>query len=173
MREVYVSELFPNRDQSSYNGATNTLSILNLAYYPDERGPYNFSTDMNAQGRLNNPQQHWGGMMRKLDTSDFEAANVEYIEFWLLDPFIKGKNGHHDISNMGGDLYINLGEVSEDILHDGKKFYESGMPIDGTDAYTTTQWGKVPTQAAVTYAFSNESGTRQMQDVGYISGHNE
>lgn len=167
VREVYVSELFPNRDQSSYNGATNTLSILNLAYYPDERGPYNFSTDMNAQGKLNNPQQHWGGMMRKLDTSDFEAANVEYIEFWLLDPFIKGKNGHHDISNMGGDLYINLGEVSEDILHDGKKFYESGMPIDGTDAYTTTQWGKVPTQAAVTYAFSNESGTRQMQDVGY------
>ena len=42
----------------------------------------------------------------------------------------------------GGDFYINLGEVSEDILHDGKKFYESGMPVDGSQAWTTTQWGK-------------------------------
>ena len=167
VREVYVSELFPNRDQSSYNGATNTLSILNLAFYPDERGPYNFSTDLNANGRLNNPQQKWGGMMRKLDTSDFEAANVEYIEFWLMDPFIQGKNGYKDVTGMGGDLYFNLGEVSEDILHDGKKFYESGMPIDGSNAYTLTQWGKVPTQAAVTYAFATAGGTRAKQDVGY------
>ena len=26
--------------------------------------------------------------MRKLETTDFEAANIEYGEFWLLDPFI-------------------------------------------------------------------------------------
>ena len=24
-------------------------------------------------------------MMRKLDTNDFETANIEYVEFWLLD----------------------------------------------------------------------------------------
>ncbi len=167
VREVYVSELFPNRDQSTYNGATNTLSILNLAYYPDERGPYNFSTDLNAKGRMNHPERMWGGMMRKLDTSDFETANVEYIEFWLLDPFIQGKNGYSDVSNMGGDLYINLGEVSEDILQDGKKFYESGMPTDNSNAFTTTQWGRVPTQAAVTYAFATATGTRAKQDVGF------
>ncbi len=167
VREVYVSELFPNRDQSSYNGATNTLSVLNLAYYPEERGPYNFTTDLNNQGRLNNPQRGWGGMMRKLDTSDFETANVEYIEFWMLDPFIKGNNGYDNTTGMGGDLYFNLGEVSEDILRDGKKFYESGMPVDGTDATQPTQWGKVPTQAAVTYAFSTSANTRKQQDVGY------
>ena len=167
VREVYVSELFPNRDQSTYNGATNTQSILNLAFYPDERGPYNFSTDLNQNGRLNSPQKTWGGMMRKLDTSDFETANVEYIEFWMLDPFIEGKHGNTSTTGMGADLYINLGDISEDILRDGKKFYESGMPVDGSSAYTTTQWGKVPTQAAVTYAFSTSSGTRQLQDVGY------
>ena len=32
VREVYVKELYPNRDQSTYNGATSTLSVLNLAY---------------------------------------------------------------------------------------------------------------------------------------------
>ena len=88
VREIYVNELFPNRDQSAYNGSTSTLSILNLAYYPNERGPYNFNPDLNYDGTLNNPQQHWGGMMRKLDTNDFETANIEYIEFWMLDPFI-------------------------------------------------------------------------------------
>lgn len=38
MREVYVNELYPNRDQSNYSGVTSTLPILNLAFYPDERG---------------------------------------------------------------------------------------------------------------------------------------
>ena len=166
VREVYVSELYPNRDQSTYNGATSTLSILNLAYYPTERGPYNFSTQMNADGTLANPYGKWGGMMRKLDTNDFEAANIEYVEFWLLDPFIYTRESAN-ASDFGGDLYLNLGEVSEDILRDGKKFYESGMPVDGTSSFTTTQWGKIPVQATQTYAFATTTGAREKQDVGY------
>ncbi len=165
VREVYVSELYPNRDQSTYNGATSTLSILNLAYYPTERGPYNFSTALNSDGQLPNPSTRWGGMMRKLETNDFEAANIEYIEFWLLDPFIYTRESG-EASQYGGDLYINLGEVSEDILRDGKKFYESGMPVDGTSSFTSTQWGRIPVQATQTYAFATTSGSREKQDVG-------
>ena len=166
VREVYTSELFPNRNNNTYNGATSMLSILNLAYYPDERGPYNFNPDLNFDGTLPNPEKHWGGMMRKLDTSDFETANVEYIEFWLLDPFIYS-NEQPGANLYGGDLYINLGEVSEDILRDGRKFYESGMPVDGSENFVTTQWGKIPTQATVTYAFATTDGSRKLQDVGY------
>ena len=165
VREVYVSELYPNRDQSSYSGSTSTLSILNLAYYPNERGPYNFSTSINTDGSMPDPASKWGGMMRKLDTNDFETANVEYIEFWLLDPFIYTRQAG-TASQYGGDLYINLGEISEDILPDGKKFYESGMPVDGTSSYTTTQWGKIPVQATQTYSFATTSGSRDKQDVG-------
>ena len=164
VREVYVRELYPNRDQSSYSGATSTLPVLNLAFYPEERGPYNFNTELNAMGRFDNPQNKWGGMMRKLDTNDFETANIEYIEFWLLDPFIY-TNGKEDASEYGGDFYINLGEVSEDILRDGKKFHESGMPVDGSSNYAFTQWGKTPTTTTYTYAFA-VSG-RSQQDVGY------
>ena len=166
VREIYVSELFPNRDQSAYNGSTSTINVLNLAYYPNERGPYNFNPDLNADGTLNNPQQHWGGMMRKLDTNDFEAANIEYVEFWMLDPFIYTRQ-QGQASDYGGDFYINLGEMSEDILRDGKKFYESGMPVDGSKNFTTTQWGKVPNQATVTYAFATTKGARALQDVGF------
>ena len=79
MREVYTRELFPNREQSNYNGSTPTLSVLNLAYYPTERGPYNFSPTLDINGRLPNPRQKWGGMMRKLDTNDFEMANIDIL----------------------------------------------------------------------------------------------
>lgn len=166
VREVYVKELYPNRDQSSYSGATATLPILNLAFYPTERGPYNFDTNLDVGGNLNNPTQRWGGMMRKLDTNDFETANIEYIEFWMLDPFIYSSE-QSDANQYGGDFYINLGEVSEDVLRDGRKFYESGMTVDGSGTYATTQWGKIPTQATVTYAFATTGGSRAHQDVGY------
>ena len=166
VREVYVRELFPNRDQSSYNGATSTLPILNLAFYPSERGPYNFNPNLNSNGTLPDPQKNWGGMMRRLDTNDFETANIEYIEFWMLDPFIYS-NQKPDAAQYGGDFYINLGEMSEDVLKDGKKFYESGMPVDGSSSFTTTQWGKIPTQSTVTYAFATSKGSRAKQDVGF------
>ena len=166
VREVYVRELFPNRDQSSYNGATATLPILNLAFYPSERGPYNFNPNLNSDGTLPVPAVNWGGMMRRLDTSDFETANIEYIEFWMLDPFIYS-NKQSDAAQYGGDFYINLGEVSEDVLRDGKKFYESGMPVDGSSSFTTTQWGKIPTQSTVTYSFATSAGARAKQDVGF------
>ena len=165
VRAVYVNEIYPNRNQSTYSGATNTLPVLNMAYYPEERGPYNLTTDVNLNGTLRNPYQRWGGMMRKLDTNDFEAANVEYIEFWMLDPFIYSRN-ESDASDYGGDLYINLGEVSEDILRDGKKFYESGMPVDGTGSFTQTAWGRIPVQPTQTYAFATTTGARAKQDVG-------
>lgn len=172
VREVYVKELYPNRDQSSYNGATSTLPVLNLAYYPKERGPYNLTTKFNADGTLKAPERQWGGMMRRLETTDFEQANIEYIEFWLLDPYIYTREDG-TASKRSGDLYINLGEVCEDVLRDGKKFYESGMPVDGSQSFTTTQWGKIPTQATQTYAFATTSGSRPLQDVGLNGLNNE
>ncbi len=162
VREVYNRELFPNKEQRF--GESSTLSVLNLAYYPNERGPYNLNTNLDTYGNLANPREHWGGMMRKLNTSDFEQANIEYVEFWLMDPFVYTREQTGDFS---GDLYINLGEVSEDILKDGKKFYESGMPTDGdASKYTETVWGRVPLQNSVTYAFNTNSGARDRQDIG-------
>ena len=168
VREVYINELYPNRDVTSYSGTSSTLSIMNLAYYPDERGPYNFSTDLTAQGKLAQPKQSWGGMMRKLDTNDFEQANIEYVEFWMMDPFVYTRQDGTS-QKHAGKLVINLGEVSEDVLLDGKKFYESGMPVTDAEAgnVTTTQWGKVPVQNTITYAFATSEGARAKQDVGF------
>ena len=162
VREVYEEEIFPNRETSV--GEASTRSILNVAYYPDERGPYNLDTDLNAEGKLNDPEKRFGAMMRKLDMTDFESSNIEYIEFWLLDPFIYADES---TERVGGDLYINLGDISEDILKDGKKFFENGMPVDGDQSkYEETVWGRVPTDRSIVYAFDNTSGARAMQDVG-------
>ena len=161
VREVYERELYPNKE-AEYQSSS-TLNILNLAYYPDERGPYNLDTDLTSEGKLNNPSRRWGGMMRKLETSDFETANIEYVEFWMLDPFMYESA---DTRARGGDFYINLGEVSEDVLKDGKKFFENGMPADGTARYSETVWGRVPTDRSIVYAFDNTSGARSRQDVG-------
>lgn len=77
--------------------------------------------------------------MRKLDVTDFETANIEYIEFWMMDPFIMDKDG----TQRGGDLYFNLGDISEDILKDGKKFFEQGLPLDADiTKVDTTVWEK-------------------------------
>ena len=162
VREVYERDLYPNRRQNSYSEAA-SLNVLNLAYYPTERGAYNLNPDLDAQGRLTRPAENWGGMMRKVDNPDFEAQNYEYIEFWLLDPFLYTGSD----PSYGGELYFNLGEISEDVLKDGKKFYESGLPIDDNQQYfEETVWGRVPTSTSVTYAFNNEGGARARQDIG-------
>lgn len=158
-RKVLEQEIFPNRETRI--GETPSMTIMNLSYYPTERGPYNLDVlGMNPDGSLKNPTKRWGGIMRKLDATDFETSNIEYIEFWMMDPFINDKEG----TDKGGDLYFNLGDISEDILKDGKKSFEHGLPYDGDISKTdTTVWGRVPkTQSTVT-AFS---GDRKYQDVG-------
>jgi cell surface protein SprA len=166
VREIYENEIFPNRESTS--GIPTTISVLNVAYYPEEKGPYNYDSDpnslsrgMNSSGKLNDPQSRWGGIMREVLTSDFETANIQYIEFWLMDPFVE------DPTHQGGDLYFNLGNVSEDILRDSRKSFENGLPgspiLQNID---TTSWGRVPTVQSVVHAFDNSSESRTYQDVG-------
>ncbi|MEG1574202.1 MAG: cell surface protein SprA, partial [Bacteroidales bacterium] len=159
VREIQSNEVFPNRELGY--GESSLLQVLNLSFYPKERGPYSLdAVNINADGTLKNPELRWGGMMRKMDNTDFESANIEYLQFWMLDPFIYDKDN-------SGFLYFNFGEVSEDILKDGKKAFENGLPVDGdATQVTTTVWGKVSRRQSVTYSFDNAGGARIKQDVG-------
>jgi len=161
-RDVYVPEIFPNKQTLATQ--TSRLTVMNLSFYPNERGPYNLDVlGMNADGTLKNPKNRWGGIMRKMDATDFETSNIEYIEFWMMDPYVNGGMA----PEKNGDLYFNLGDISEDILKDGKKSYESGLPIDGDISKTnTTVWGRVPRTQSTVNAFDNTLGARQKQDVG-------
>ncbi|MEZ5196077.1 MAG: cell surface protein SprA [Bacteroidales bacterium] len=172
VRQVLEEEVFPGKELP--NGTPTNIGVFNVAYYPAERGPYNYdvegvpgvSAGIDDQGFLNDPDSRWGGMMREITTPDFEAANIEYIEFWMMDPFAEGSLN----SGTGGELYFNLGDVSEDILRDSRKSYEQGLPIIAEvneDEIYRTQWGRMPNKLDLVQSFSNETGSRQYQDVGY------
>lgn len=174
VREILETEIFPNK-QPINNTITN-LPVLDLAYYPDERGPYNydveagpFSKGLNANGKLNNPETRWGGIMRKIETNDFESSNIEFIQFWMMDPF----NEDNPVANQNtnGELYFNLGDISEDIIHDGQKSFENGLPTDGVvnpqlQQYTNLALVPSPSNPSVVNAFDNDPASRVYQDVG-------
>ncbi|HXS35311.1 MAG TPA: cell surface protein SprA, partial [Flavipsychrobacter sp.] len=161
IRLVQQTDVFPT---GSYQTLQTSLSTLDLGYYPNERGPYNFdATNIDKNGLLLNPQGRWGGIERPIDNTDFEQSNVEYIQFWVMDPFINNPN------SKGGSLYFNLGDVSEDVLKDSRLFFENGIPYpyDSTQLDTTI-WGVVPRFAQqITRAFNNDPNARAVQDVGY------
>lgn len=164
VRLVYTNELFPQLTTNIVNTQTSTFDV---AYYPTDIGPYNYDNDpsqVNANGKLLNPQKRWGGLMRAIDQTDFETNNIQYVQFWIQDPFIKLPN------STGGQLMIDFGNVSEDILKDGKRFYENGLntPTSPAAIDSSTTWGRVPVNPIqVTNAFSNNPGDRVYQDVGF------
>ncbi|MBP5341086.1 MAG: cell surface protein SprA [Bacteroidales bacterium] len=166
-RSIAEQEVFPNKDLTA--GQPTSIYELNLAFYPEEKGPYNYdvaptaySAGIDADGRLQNPASRWGGIMRKLEYTDFETQNIETLEFWLMDPFIENP------THSGGKLYINLGDISEDILRDGRKGFENGLPTSLTVVNVdTTIWGRVPTTQPIVNAFDNDESARMYQDVGY------
>ena len=163
-RLVYTSELFPQTSTNITNTQTTTFDI---AYYPEELGPYNYEADPNKidkNGHFTDPKSKWGGLMRALDQTDFITNNFQYIEFWVQDPFIKNP------TSSGGKLYINLGDVSEDILKDGKRSYENGLNTPSLPAAvdSSSVWGTTPLNPIqITQAFSNNPSDRVYQDVGY------
>lgn len=161
VREVYEEELYPNKE-SAYGESTN-IPVLNLAYYPEERGSYNFTTDLDKNGHLTNPESKWAGIQRKLETTDFESANIEYIQFWMLDPFIYSA----DKLKVGGDLYFNIGNISEDVLKDSRKSFEHGLPTPGEPMdVDSTMWGIVPKNNSLVNAFNTDPASMRAQDVG-------
>jgi hypothetical protein len=160
VREIIEQEVFPFKETST--GQSVRLPTLDLAFYPNIRGPYNYTTSgFLPNGQLTNPRLRWGGISRRIDINDFEANNIEYIELWVMDPFMyKG-------SSQGGDLYFNIGNISEDILKDGRKALENGLPANGDPSkYDDTIWGRVAKLQPVVQAFDNDPDARKAQDVG-------
>ncbi len=167
-RRVFIQEV---QQQDIATGQTTVLGTLDLAYYPDVKGPYNNQSTTGFQAT--NPDDKWAGVTRQLTTTDFERSNVEYMEFWIQDPYY---DSGVITPSTGGKLSINLGSVSEDVLRDGKKLYENGLPDDGSVTPTTVNdvspWGNTPVNQALVYAFDTDGGARTNQDVG-LDGMND
>jgi len=176
-REIFETELFPKKE--SQTGQPVPRPTLDLAFYPSERGQYNydaaplagFSAGTATDGKLLDPKSRWGGIMRKIETNDFEAANVEFIQIWMMDPFNSdcGSQFNNLDPNASGELILHLGNISEDVMRDGKRSFENGLPTsaaDQTHPTDNTSWGRVPEILSIVNAFDNDPESRAAQDVG-------
>ncbi len=167
VREVSELEIFKERELQS--GDPGILQTLDLSFYPTERGPYNYDTEstiyssgLDINGNLKDPKTRWAGIMRNLPITDFNESNVEYIEFWLMDPFV-----YDDGSHQGGQFYINLGDISEDILRDDNKNFEDGLPSSSTvEMVDTSVWGRYTIKKTMINAFETEESAKEFQDIG-------
>ena len=161
---IQIQQLFPTITPEFGQAQ---LVTFDVSYFPNQKGPYNFDArpgSIDNKGLLNNPTSRWGGIMRAIDQTDFETSNVQYIEFWMQDPFILNPG------SSGGQLYMDLGSISEDVLKDGKKLFENGLNTPNIPAAidSSSVWGRVPYNAVqVTNAFSNDGSDRPYQDEGF------
>ena len=164
-RRIFSEELYPLTDIAQ--GQSQVVNTLDLSYYPSDRGPYN-----NSPNGASNPAENFGGIMRSLNSTNFEQGNVEYIQFWVLDPYVG--NGQAPQSNTG-KIYFNLGEIAEDVLKDGRKQYENGLGPDQILVNPRPLWGDVPASQSLIYAFDTNAENRRNQDVGLdgLSNDNE
>jgi cell surface protein SprA len=167
-RRIFNRELFPNLELQV--GQTTVINTLDLSYYPQERGPYNYNPEaLNPSGFLS-PQNNFGGITRAINSTNFEQSNVEYIQFWVMDPYYDPANPSAAANPANsGQLYFNLGEISEDILKDERKQYENGLPANSSSSSLTnpTVWGRVPSAQSLIYAFDVDGANRAAQDVGF------
>ena len=162
-RRVYIDQLYPNTDIAQ--GQTAVVNTLDLSYFPTERGPYN----NNGSFATAAPDKNFGGIMRSLSSTNFEQSNVEFIQFWMMDPYYNEGTGNpkENLDTNVGKVYFNLGEISEDVLQDGKKQFENGLPAVGSTLPTLPSiWGKVPSSQSLVYAFDVDPTNRAVQDVG-------
>lgn len=167
-RLYFERQIFPNR--SNPNITNPPLFTFDLAYFPEERGPYNFETKgvpgisagLDFDGKLRDPESRWAGISRYINVNNFEESNIEFIEFWMLDPFLNSDG------ERKGKMLIHLGNVSEDILKDSRKQYENGLPRpSGLTRVDSTEWGVVPAVTnALTRSFDASESVIVVQDVG-------
>ena len=171
-RRVFQQELY-NIDIAQ--GQSQILNTLDMTYYPKERGPYNYNPAAATTNILPNPTESFGGIMRGINSTNFQQNNVEYIQFWMMDPYYDpgnlnpaGSLSGAAVTSNTGTILFNLGEVSEDVLKDNRKQYENGLPAAGSTQPTApTIWGKVPASQSLIYAFDADADARTAQDVGY------
>jgi cell surface protein SprA len=175
-RRIYFEELYPATDVSP--GSTNVVTTLDMSYFPRERGPYNYNPIAASTNSFTEADavNNWGAIMRSITSTNFEQTNVEYVQFWMMDPYQSGTSNPNDAittNDNTGTMEIHLGELSEDILKDNRKQYENGLPgTDGNAITFTSVWGKVPVSQSLIYAFDTDNNNRALQDVG-LDGFND
>lgn len=99
-----VQQIYGERKQVARSDQQ--VTVLDFVFLPDTPGTYNWEPN------LSDRQKVWGGNMKVLSSTanNLIEENVEFIEFWaqVVD------------AEPGAKIYIDLGQVSEDVIPNNK-----------------------------------------------------
>lgn len=99
-----TKEIWENRDVVQGNQKT---TVLDLVFDPEERGMYNPNLEYERGGAPRDSV--WGGMQRSLSfySTNLDEENIDYIELTMK---VEGS------LPAGAKMYIDLGQISEDVI---------------------------------------------------------
>ncbi|HEX9007032.1 MAG TPA: cell surface protein SprA, partial [Bacteroidota bacterium] len=106
---VAETDIYPKKAVGS-NPANNQATVLDLQYFPNKRGMFNYSMDLE---HTLTPTHNWNGVMKPLSVSavNLLKENVNFIELYV------------QVSKMPADgsakMLIDLGAISERVLPNG------------------------------------------------------
>jgi len=108
--DVLVSEIWP---QKTVAQGQEQVTVLNLDYDPSLRGEFNYKP------LLADRRRNWGGLMRPLSATAYNLVdeNINFIELWIK---VYG-------NPRGGKMLIDLGQIDEDVIPNGKLDSEDGI----------------------------------------------
>ncbi len=111
--QTETQDIWPDRDVRT----ASTSTVLDLVFDPTSRGIYNRNIDYE-----NNPplDRAWGGIMRSLSffTTNLNEENIDFIEITL---------NATDALAPGTKIYLDLGQISEDVIPNTQLDTEDGV----------------------------------------------
>ena len=132
LADININDIYPNRQVVQGRAQ---LTPLHINFNPDLRGiynnnpkfldtlNYNFVSPALAQEakdwKRDNKEKTWGGMMRLLSSfnTNFDVENIDYLEIMM----------NTDGTSPDAKMYIDLGQISEDIIPNGFLNTEDGF----------------------------------------------
>lgn len=146
VREIRQDEFFPKRDATPL--MTQNIPMLNISFYPEERGPYNPES-------VSIPSDMWGSMSFSLPVTDLESERYSYVDVWMLDPFTLDSHAPE------GMMYLDLGHFADRVFPDEGIYYE------GSEEKQDTEWGRRARALPQMYGFDNTGRVPlELQDIG-------
>ncbi|MCX6174203.1 MAG: cell surface protein SprA [Ignavibacteriales bacterium] len=120
--DVTIKDIYGNRRVNN-DPSAQLIQTLDFVFQPDQKGFYNWYPTLGEKFK------NWGGIMKVLSSTanNLVEENIQFIEFWLNIP--------NAPSNL--KLNIDLGQISEDVIPNGKLDTEdknrNGLLDDGED----------------------------------------
>ncbi len=105
---VNVKDIWPEKEAARED---QNVPVMDFWYIPTMKGPYNYLPSNQLA------KNNWGGIMKYLQIpAKLDQENVEFIEFWFKPMNFK----YQDTNLANSKIYIDIGQVSEDVIPNGK-----------------------------------------------------